>query len=371
MRTRQRGTRSARGLAGAAALGLLVVLGCAPAPATPAPAGDRAASSAGAAAASPGAATVGTPSERPEVDALNVAVAATGSSYLPLQVAVDGGYLQEQGLNVSTSVVSASTAAQALVAGSMDLYQGGATGIAARLGGGDVIYIAAAVDRSTLVLFGQKGITSFPQFRGRPVATTAVGAFGEIALNQTAKEFGMVPGQDFTILFNPGPEAALSAFLSGAADGLIVTPPQTLEAESQGYPVVIDYYQRGLRINGPAMTVVREFAQTHPNTVRAYLRGYLAGLKRTLDDRDYALTVNRKYTRSEDPSFLEMDYEIGKRVWNKDMTVERSAVEVVLQNSPLPNARDANPDDFYDNRWIAEVNATYARQLFPEAFAPR
>ena len=181
---------------------------------------------------------------------MNVAVAATGSSYLPLQVAVDGGYLQEQGLNVTTSVVSASTAAQALVAGSMDLYQGGATGIAARLGGGDVIYVAAAVDRSTLVLFGQKGITTFPQFRGRPVATTAVGAFGEIALNQTAREFGMVAGQDFTILYNSGPEAALSAFLSGAADGVIVNPPQTLEAEAQGYPVVIDYFQRGLRING-------------------------------------------------------------------------------------------------------------------------
>ena len=119
------------------------------------------------------------------------------------------------------------------------------------------------------------------------------------------------------------------------------------------------------------MTVVREFAEKHPNAVRAYLRGYLAGLKRTLDDRDYAMTVNRKYTRSDDPSFLEMDYEMGKRTWNKDMTVDRAAVEVVLQNSPIPNARDANPDDFYDNRWIAEVNAAYARQLFPEAFAPR
>jgi hypothetical protein len=117
--------------------------------------------------------------------------------------------------------------------------------------------------------------------------------------------------------------------------------------------------------------VMREFEQARPNTLRAYLRGYLAGLKRTLDDRDYALTVSRKHTRSEDPSFLEMDYELGKRTWNKDMTVNRAAVEVVLQNSPLPNARDANPDDFYDNRLIAEVNATYARQLFPEAFAPQ
>jgi ABC-type nitrate/sulfonate/bicarbonate transport system substrate-binding protein len=198
-----------------------------------------------------------------------------------------------------------------------------------------------------------------------------VGAFGDIALNYTAKANGMIAGEDFTVLNNPGPEAALSAFLSGAADGLIVTPPQTLAAAEQGYPVVVDYYQHGLRINGPAMSVLRSFAESHPNTLRAYLKGYLDGLKRTLDDREFALGVNRKYSRLDDTSLLARDYDEGLRVWNKDMTVDRGAVEVVLQNSALPNAKDANPDDFYDNRLIAEVNATYTRRLFPEAFGQR
>ncbi len=375
---------SQRGVRLAAAIALLIAaLACRAAPAAPAsaPAGSNTgptAANAGALPANAGpsvadgaAPPAPTPAQAPEVDTLNVAVAATGSAYLPLQVAIDGGYMSQHGLTVNTSLVPASTAAQALVAGSMDMYQGGAAAIAARLGGSDIIYIAAAVDKSTLVLFGQQGITSFPQFRGKTIATTAVGAFGEIAVNQTAKEYGMVAGQDFTMLYNPGPEAALSAFLAGAADGLIVTPPQTLEATERGYPVVVDYYQQGLRINGPAMAVLRSFAETHPNALRAYLEGYLDGLKRTLDDREYALSVSRKYSRVDDPNLLAMDYEQGQRTWNKDMTVDRGAVEVVLQNSPLPNAKDANPDDFYDNRLIAEVNATYARRLFPEAFGSR
>src|SRR5204862_498402 len=51
------------------------------------------ASTAATAAPAPAAAT-----DRPERSTLNVAVAATGSSYLPLQVAIEGGYMRQHGL---------------------------------------------------------------------------------------------------------------------------------------------------------------------------------------------------------------------------------------------------------------------------------
>ena len=43
-----------------------------------------------------------------------------------------------------------------------------------------------------------------------------------------------------------------------------LTQLQTLEAEAQGYPVIVDYYQRNLRINGPASAVVRSFRTRSP-----------------------------------------------------------------------------------------------------------
>jgi ABC-type nitrate/sulfonate/bicarbonate transport system substrate-binding protein len=90
--------------------------------------------------------------------------------------------------------VSATASAQALISGKVDIYQGGASLIHANVGGSDLIYIAAAVDRSALVLFGQKGLTTFESLRGKSVATTSVGAFGEVAIRKTAKERGMEVG---------------------------------------------------------------------------------------------------------------------------------------------------------------------------------
>src|SRR6185503_19112468 len=140
--------------------------------------------------------------------------------------------------------------------------------IHANVGGSDLIYIAASVDRSTLVLFGQKGITSFDNLRGKSVATTSVGAFGEIAMRKTAKERGMEIGKDIKLLYHKGPPDALSTFVLNNAEGLIVTPPQTEMARGKGYPVIIDYYERGFKIIGPGTGVARSLFQKNPNTLK-------------------------------------------------------------------------------------------------------
>ena len=185
---------------------------------------------------------------------------------------------------VNITTLSATASAQALLSGQVDIYQGGTATIHANVGGSDLIYIAASVDRSTLVLFGQKGLTTFEGLRGKSVATTSVGAFGEIAMRKTAKERGMEIGKDIKLLYHKGPPDALSTFLVGNADGVIITPPQTEMARSKGFPVIIDFYEKGLKIIGPGTGVARAFMQKNPNTLKIFLMGYLDGVKRSLDD---------------------------------------------------------------------------------------
>src|SRR5207253_2304865 len=133
-------------------------------------------------------------------------------------------------------------------------------------------------DRSSLTLFGERGLTSFADFRGKSIATTSVGAFGEIALFHTARDYGMVPGQDFDIRYHQGPAPAATTFRTGSAQGIIITPPQSTELAHDGYPAIIDYYRQGLKIIGPASSVTRAFTREYPNTLRAYLRGVLDGI---------------------------------------------------------------------------------------------
>jgi len=302
---------------------------------------------------------------RPEKNRLEVATAGSGTTSLPLLVALEGGYFTKRGLSVSVNQLGATVAVQGVVSGTIDIYQGGTAAIAAHLAGADIIYVAAPVDRNSLILFGQKGVTSFESLRGKSIATTFPGAFGEIAVRMTAKKYGMEVGKDIKLLYHRSSPEALSTLLAGNADALIISPPQSELAKQKGYPVVIDYYKEGLKIVGPGTAVTREFFQKYPNTIKAYLMAYLDGLKRAIEDEDFARKIDTKYTKISDPKILAENYQQGLRVWNKDMTVDPAAIRVVLEESSDPKAKSADPQKFYDNSLIEAVNREYASKLFP------
>lgn len=304
-------------------------------------------------------------SAKPEKSYLEVAIAASGPLYLPLLLAQEAGYFAKHGLKLSISQVSASAAVQGVMSGKIDIYQGGAAVITAHLAGADMIYVAAGVDRSTLVLFGQKGLTTFESLRGKSIATTSPGAFGEIAVRITARKQGMELGKDVKLLYHRGTPEALATFLAGNAEGLIITPPQSDIARSRGYPVIIDYYEEGLKIIGPGVAVRREFLEKHPNTLRAYLMGYLDGVKRAFGDESFAKKINAKYSKISDPKVLDENHQLGLKVWNKDLTVDPGAIRVVLEDASSPKAQGADPKEFYDNSIIQAVNREYATKLFP------
>jgi taurine transport system substrate-binding protein len=305
---------------------------------------------------------------KPEKNRLEVGTAGSGTTSLPLLVALEGGYFAKRGLTVSVNQVGATVAVQGVISGTLDIYQGGTAAIAANLAGADIIYVAAAVDRNSLILFGQKGMTSFENLRGKAIATTFPGAFGEIAVRMTARKNAMEVGKDIKLLYHRSPPEAFSTFLMGNSDGLVISPPQTELAKQQGYAVIIDYYKEGLKIVGPGTAVTREFSQKYPNTIKAFLMSYLDGLKRAIDDEEFARKIETKYTKISDPKILAENYQQGLRVWNKDMNVDPTAIRVVLDDSSDLKAKSADPKRFFDNPLIQAVNREYASKLFPGEF---
>ena len=83
----------------------------------------------------------------------------------------------------------------------------------------------------------------------------------------------MEVGKDIKLLYHKGPPEAISTFLLGNADGLIVTPPQSEIARSKGFPVIIDYFEQGFRVIGPAPASPVFFVEKNPNTLKVFLNG--------------------------------------------------------------------------------------------------
>ncbi len=70
-----------------------------------------------------------------EKSRLEVGTAGSGTTSLPLFVALDGGYFSRRGLSVSVNQLGATVAVQGIISGTVDIYQGGTAAIAANLAG--------------------------------------------------------------------------------------------------------------------------------------------------------------------------------------------------------------------------------------------
>ena len=136
-------------------------------------------------------------------------------------------------------------------------------------------------------------------------------------------------------------------------------------ARSKGFPVLIDFYEKGLKIIGPGTGVARAFMQKNPNTLKIFLMGYLDGVKRSLDDPSYAKGVLGQSSKITDAKLLEDSYQEGIKVWNKDMTVDPDAIKLVLEQSTVAKAAELDPKRFFDNTLIREVNRDYGSKVFP------
>ena len=75
---------------------------------------------------------------KPEKARLVVATAGSGTTSLPLLVALDAGYFAKRGLDLSVNTVGATVAVQGVISGTIDIYQGGTAAIAAHLAGADI-----------------------------------------------------------------------------------------------------------------------------------------------------------------------------------------------------------------------------------------
>lgn len=178
---------------------------------------------------------------------------------------------------------SGTTAAEALLAGSLDLtFIGPNPAINAYAqSGGEAVRIVAGSTSGGAYLVVKPGISSAQQLKGKTVATPSLGNTQDVALRAWLKDNGIETtadgGGDVTIL--PQKNATtLESFINGDIDGAWVPEPwATRLIEEGGGTVLVDERDLWAATNGEYVTthlIVRtEFLNDHPDLVKAVIEG--------------------------------------------------------------------------------------------------
>ena len=128
-----------------------------------------------------------------DAPSMRIVYNALGGSMAPLWLGQELGLFAKHGLQHSLNYLAATTAVQAIVAGSEDIGMVGNQCIDVALEGADTIYVASAVSRFIFHLYGDPSIKSVQDLKGKTIAATQSSASTDYASRMLLRRFGLVP----------------------------------------------------------------------------------------------------------------------------------------------------------------------------------
>lgn len=191
---------------------------------------------------------------------------------------------------------------EALAAGVLDASYLGVTPAMAAISRGvpAKVYIGGHKRGMGLVVRADSPIKSVRDLRGKTVATLGRGSLPDMQLRVTAKELGLDPDRDFSLLTLPSADA-VTALSKGSVDALMNCPewPQVALTSIKGARFVASDMD-GTLWHGPdtqcVVVIVKEkFAKENPSALKKLLRIHVKASRLMIDSPKDAAKIISKY----------------------------------------------------------------------------
>ena len=106
------------------------------------------------------------------------------------------------------------------------------------------------------------------------------------------------------------------------------------------------------------LAVRRSAIQQSPDVVRGFLKAMVAGLKLSIEQPDISKRAIGKYLASKDQEIIDEAYKSFAQLFPRVPYVTDDAIRAALAVTDHPKAAAANPKDFYDNRFLQELESS-------------
>ena len=289
---------------------------------------------------------------------IEMAYSAISATHATLWFTKEAGIFEKHGLTVNLQYVgSGVTVARALLAGEFPIAFAGSAVVFANLAGGDIVYVGGVVNIPAFYLLVTPEIKKIEDLRGKILGVTRFGASTDFSLRYALRLWGIDPEKDVKILQIGGQPEILAGMKSGAIQGAPVVAPFELQGRKAGLSVLTDLSKSGLQYPMISIVSTRAFIKKDPDTVRAFLKAYAEGTHRFFKEKDLALKVIAKYTKTEDPEALESAYAYAREFIEKIPRPPMKGVEIELQEiaKKQPEVRGRKAEEFVDARIFAEL----------------
>ncbi|MBM4298232.1 MAG: ABC transporter substrate-binding protein [Deltaproteobacteria bacterium] len=300
-----------------------------------------------------------------EAPALRGVHNALGGTMTPVFVAQDLGLFAKHGLQHSLQYIAATTAIQAIAAGSEEIGLVGNQCIDIALEGADLVYIASTASRFIFQLYGDPTIKSVADLKGKVIAATQPAASTDYAARILLRKHGLVPDKDVKIIYAGSSPALLSMLKGGNASAGLINPPAIYQAQELGMKQIVNVTELNIPFIFVAVCTTKRVLQHKPDAVSRYLRAYTEAISVILRDKDSALKIMGKYMKMDNRQWVEAVYNDITGVLQRTPYMTKAEVQAVLEVVKNPKGSQVKPEDFFDNSFLQKLDFSgYINSLY-------
>ena len=265
------------------------------------------------------------------LEQVTVAYVGPGSYYLPLAIAMQQGFFQEQNLDVKLILMKTEVANMALLTGDIDFSLRGTSTILAAVKGLPLRVVFIGTMKPTLALVVRPEVNSVKDLKGKVVSVAGIGG-GQYAITRLIlKQHGLDPDKD--VVFKVvGSGARLPALLTKSIDGGLLDYGEAYRAKKSGFKILLnaadyDYYSPVWAL-GVNLKKLRE----QPDQVKRFLKASVKGLKYTRENRDAAIKTLMSWLKM-DREMAEGIYQFSINSFTKHGTVDEAALRLLVEQN--------------------------------------
>jgi NitT/TauT family transport system substrate-binding protein len=225
-------------------------------------------------------------------------------------IAKDGGYFEKNGLDVDLRLIESTTGVPAVISGEVQVGQfGGSEALAAAVGGANLTVTATLSPVLPYTFLAAPDIKTRQDLTGKKVGVSKIGSSSDTALRAGFAKLGIVPDKDVSVISVGSRAAQTAAAQSGAVQGELSHPPDSIELEKIGWHQLFDFTSLGLVSANTTVAASNTWLGAHKDVMQKYIDSEVQAEARAKKDKPFAESILKKYMKIEDQQALDETYD--------------------------------------------------------------
>ncbi len=297
---------------------------------------------------------------------LRIGYSAITATMAPLWAAEEKGLFKKYGIDAELIYLAGgSKIALAIESDSIQMGRFNVnSGVEATLAGGSIVVIGSFYDVYYFQIFGKPALQGLAQLKGKVIAASSPGSASEYGIRDALGNFGLKENE-YKILYVGGTDSRVQALQQGLADAAIISPPNGLIAQKLGFKEMANLMEMKIPFGYGGIAAKESWLRQNRELVVNFFKAYLEALAALRQDSEYALRIIGKFSHLNDREILLESYRTSIPQMPIRPYVKREIIEKALRMSKKQAARHAEPEKFYDNSFVQELEkAGFISSLF-------